>query len=229
MSSLAPATYVRPKAAPKVSFSMVPAYPECTAPNRVHGPPLEHPSCNPAHNPSAVATFGEPTANGAADNSVGRIELKADVGIPGPPDDSDVLMQASVTDVRCAAGATTCGAANAAAGPDYTGQLVARIPARSTDRFNAVEPGGGSDPATSTAFTLQLPLSCTETIGFFNSFIGSSCFAATSVNAIVPGWITDGKRTVFELGQVTLFDGGPDGHWSTSPNAPIMRQGVSIP
>ena len=37
-------TYVRPAGASPLRISLVPAFDECTAPNREHGPPLAHPS-----------------------------------------------------------------------------------------------------------------------------------------------------------------------------------------
>ena len=43
----APDAYVRPRTAPTTRTSLVPAYQECTAPDRVHGPPLDSSSCNP--------------------------------------------------------------------------------------------------------------------------------------------------------------------------------------
>ena len=67
-------------------------------------------------------TIGSPDANGAAANSVGFIRI-AVVGYPGPPDDSDVILTASTTDIRCKAGTAACGSANAADGADYTGEL----------------------------------------------------------------------------------------------------------
>ena len=46
------------------------AFPECTSPNKVHGPPLEHPSCGDSFNPgpptsSQHLTVGTPDRNGA--------------------------------------------------------------------------------------------------------------------------------------------------------------------
>jgi hypothetical protein len=221
-------TYVRPKSAVSVKLSMVPAFPPCTAPNRQHGPPLEFPSCNPAFHASTALTFGSPDANGAPANSEGHVKLVAQAGNPGPPDDSDVLMQASVSDVRCLPGTTACadsGSPNVNDGPDYTGQLRPTFMARITDRFNATEAGGGTDPATSIDLTLSFFMACTTTV---SSSVGSTCGANTSINAIVPGWITDGKRTVFELGQVSVLDGGQDGASGTDPNTTLLTQGVFV-
>ena len=40
-------SYPRPKSATPFKVSLVPAYTQCTAPNRTHGPPLDSESCNP--------------------------------------------------------------------------------------------------------------------------------------------------------------------------------------
>ena len=58
------------------------------------------------------------------------------------------VITANITDVRCKAGTTACGAANAADGADYTGGLQGNATIRITDHFNAVAAGGGTDPAT---------------------------------------------------------------------------------
>ena len=39
--------YPRPRGANPSRFALVPAYEPCATPNRTHGPPLAHPSCNP--------------------------------------------------------------------------------------------------------------------------------------------------------------------------------------
>ena len=121
VASMASATHPRPKGATPLRVSMVPAYNQCAAPNRTHGPPLAFPSCNPPVQSSTAITVGSPDANGAAANSEGFVKLEVIVGVPGPPDDSDVGITANITDVRCKAGTTACGAANAADGADYTG------------------------------------------------------------------------------------------------------------
>ena len=45
--SATPVGYPRPLGATPLSASLVPAYAECTASNRTHGPPLDSASCNP--------------------------------------------------------------------------------------------------------------------------------------------------------------------------------------
>jgi hypothetical protein len=52
---------------------------------------------------------------------------------------------------------------------------------------------------------------------------------ATSLNAVVPGMITESKRSIWDLSDITVADGGSDGLVSTSPNTVLARQGVFVP
>jgi Tol biopolymer transport system component len=218
--------YVRPKSASPIRVSLVPTFNSCTSPNRTHGPPLAFPSCNPPAQTSTAVTVGTPENNLAPDNSEGTIKLTVDQGTPGPPEDSDIVIMGSVTDVRCLAGTTTCGNANAADGLDYTGQLQGTAPIRITDRWNAVSAGGGPDGATVVDIPFPLNFTCSNTVA---TDMGGLCTANSSVNAVVPGAIKDGKRSVWEVGQMFVNDGGPDGDVTTVPNTRFMTQGVFVP
>ena len=226
VASMASATHPRPKGATPLRVSLVPAFNQCTAPNRTHGPPLAFPSCNPPVQSSSSITVGTPDANGAAANSEGNVKLEVFVGVPGPPDDSDVFITSSITDVRCKAGTTACGAANAADGADYTGGLQGNATIRITDHFNAVAAGGGTDPGTVVDIPYPIAASCASTA---STAIGSACTANTSANAAVPGAVKDGKRANVEVGQITITDGGPDGIVGTTPNTLFAVQGIFIP
>ena len=226
MASMASATHPRPKGATPLRVSMVPAYNQCAAPNRTHGPPLAFPSCNPPVQSSSSITVGSPDANGAAANSEGFVKLEVIVGVPGPPDDSDVAITANITDVRCKAGTTACGSANAADGADYTGALQGNATIRITDHFNAVAAGGGTDPATVVDIPYPIAASCAATA---STAIGATCSANTSANAAVPGAVKDGKRAIVEVGQIQVSDGGPDGIVGTTPNTLFSVQGIFIP
>ena len=116
--------YVRPLGASPLRIALVPSYAECTAPDLVHGPPLEHGSCGSPQQASTSLTVGTPESNGATANSTGFVRLGVAVGAPGPPDDSDVLLDVSLTDVRCQAGVATCGPANLGGGDDYIGRVA---------------------------------------------------------------------------------------------------------
>jgi hypothetical protein len=58
---------------------------------------------------------------------------------------------------------------------------------------------------------------------------GGNCAVSTSLDALVPGTITGGDRAVWQLGEVTVSDGGSDGLVSTTPNTLLARQGVFVP
>jgi hypothetical protein len=225
-AQIAGATHPRPKAASPVRVSLVPAYDQCAAPNRTHGPPLAFPSCNPPAQASDFLTVGTPDANGAAANSTGFVKFRPLVGAPGPPDDSDVILAASVSDVRCKAGTSACGSANATGGPDYTGELQADATIRITDHYNAVDPGGGTDPATVVDVPTPINLTCASTAdtstGAVCSISGNTC-----LGCLTP--LKDGKRTVAEIGQVRVLDGGADGVAATTPNTLFAVQGIFIP
>jgi hypothetical protein len=49
---------------------------------------------------------------------------------------------------------------------------------------------------------------------------GATCSASTSVDALIPGAVPEGKRSIWALGQVEVR--GPD-------DRPFLRQGVFIP
>ena len=226
MASMASATHPRPKGATPLRVSLVPSFNACTAPNRTHGPPLAFPSCNPPVQSSTAVTVGSPDFNGAAANAEGNVKLSVVVGIPGPPDDSDVAITSTGTDIRCKAGTTACGSANAADGADYTGELQGNATIRITDHFNAIAAGGGTDTATVVDIPFPVAATCAATAG---TGIGGACSATTSANATVPGAVKDGKRATVEVGQITITDGGPDGVNGTAPNTLFEVQGIFIP
>ena len=68
IATTAQATHPRPKAATPYQASLVPAYPQCTAQNRAHGPPLSFPSCSPPTQTSGQATVGTADAFGGPPN-----------------------------------------------------------------------------------------------------------------------------------------------------------------
>ena len=226
MASMASATHPRPKGATPLRVSLVPAYNACTTPNRTHGPPLAFPSCNPPVQSSQSITVGTPDANGAPANMTGFVKLDVVVGAVGPPDDSDVNITANISDVRCKAGTTACGNANAADGADYTGQVQGNATIRITDHYNAVAPGGGTDAATVVDIPFPVPAQCANTA---STAEGGLCTANTSANATVPGAVKDAKRANVEVGQITITDGGPDGQNGTTPNTLAFVQGIFIP
>jgi hypothetical protein len=219
--------HIRPRSASPLRVPLVPAYSSCSSPNRTHGPPLAFDSCSPPDQVSPNLTVGTPDANGAAARSVGLVRLTVPAFSPGPPDDGEVLVHVSVTDVRCGPGVVTCGTVNASGGDDYTGELELELDVRLSDRFNDVSsPFGGADPATVTDFPLEFPMTCTATASTAD---GSSCELNTTFDTRYPGSPREGKRSVWELAQTKVFDGGPDGEVDTADNSLFEVQGVFVP
>jgi hypothetical protein len=213
--------YPRPKGATPMRVALVPAYAQCTSPNAIHGPALEHPSCKPPVPASPYVTIGTPDANGAVANSTGSVKLSTKINAPPTP--NDVLINASITDVRCGVGVSSCGTANAADGPDYNGQLEANYALRLTDRQSG---DGGGVPATVTDTSFPTTLTCSATA---STTIGSTCAVSTSANALLPGMVISGSRAVWQLGQVQVYDAGADGVVSTAGNGLFATQGVLVP
>jgi hypothetical protein len=226
----AQATHPRPIGASPFRLSLVPAYSQCAAPNRTHGPPLAFPSCNPPVQTSAQATVGTPDANGGAASFIGYFRLNVLVGVPGPPNDSDVRLRLDLTDIRCVPSGARCGAANAAGPADYSGEVGFKYGIRFTDHWNAVALGGGTDPATMQDATITIEpygITCAETA---STSTGSTCIMQTSYNSFIPGLIKDGKRLVEEIDDLHVYDGGADGDGNTTAdNTVFLRPGVFIP
>ena len=59
--------------------------------------------------------------------------------------------------------------------------------------------------------------------------IGSTCAVSTSANAVTPGAVKSGKRAVWGLGQVQVYDGGASGVAGSSDATLFMDQGVFVP
>ena len=229
LASVASATHPRPLAASPIVASLVPSFTECTGTgNRTHGPPLVFPSCNPPVQTSNNITIGTFDANGANSNFKGSIRLSVKVGVPGPPEDSDVKIVASMTDVRCKAGNAACGAANAADGADYTGEVQGNALIRITDHWNAVAPGGGPDAATVQDIPFPVNATCVAT---GSTAVGGTCSVNTTANAVLPGVpVKDGKRANVEIQQLQITDGGSDGVMGTpTGNTLFAVQGIFIP
>jgi len=104
--------------------------------------------------------------------------------------------------------------------------VQADLPIRWTDRFNATSPGGGTTAATMVDIPFPIGTSCAATA---DPAIGSTCALDTSINAIVPGAVVEGKRAIWALGQIQLQDGGSDGVVSTLPNTVFAKQGIFVP
>ena len=133
-------------------------------------------------------------------------------GVPGTPaDEADVNLSASITDVRRASDLT-----------DYTGQLQARTTLRVTDKLNGPSQ---TEDGTVNDFTYTWTIPCAAT----GSSAGATCSVNTSADALVPGTVREIKRTMWQLGQTEVWDGGPDENVNTAGNTMFAVQGVFVP
>ena len=207
--------YPRPAGASPLRVPLVIAYNQCTSPNRVHGPPLASSSCAPPSQSSQHLTVGTPDANGRVVQSLGFARLAV---FPGDPltgaNEADVATELSITDVRRRADLT-----------DYAGEIQLNLLARITDRNNSVS-GPGTHAGTVVDIPFPVTTACEVTA---DASIGSTCEAETTLNAIVPGAIREGKRSIWALGKVEVFDGCADGSAGTFPNNRFAAQGIFVP
>jgi hypothetical protein len=215
--------YPRPAGAGPLRASLVPAYNPCApgSANRTHGPPLAHPSCNPPSRNSGVLTIGTPDSNGFAANSLSSVKFKVTTGNAGTEaNEADVNAVIKIDDVR-----------NHPSGTDYTGRIGINVNLQITDHRNAAEQ---PEHGTVQTFPLAWSVQCVATI---ETTRGSACSTITSLNAILPGAVLETKRTIWEMGQVTVRDAGPNGTgYAACPptcgdgdETTFMRQGIFIP
>jgi hypothetical protein len=228
-SSATGAGYPRPRGATSISTSLVIAYRDCIAPNRVHRQPISYPSCSQPVRSSPDLTAGSPETFSTAQFE-GRFRMGVITGLPGPPDDSDVAVSVTLVDVRCEDGSASpaCTIVNEDPGADYVGEMEARVGVRITDRASG-DGTAGTQPATAQDATLAFPVLCHGANGGVTSFtgwIGAHCSADTSLNALFPHAIRDGRRAIFALGRVEIWDGGYDGVMSTQDNHIYATQGI---
>jgi hypothetical protein len=212
-------TYARAKSGTPLFVPLVPAYDACTSTNRAHGPTLSFNSCAPPAPSTTRVTAGTPDSNGAPANLTASVKLRSITEAlplnPNNGDQSDVGLDVSVTDVRNSSGLS-----------DYTGELELRLLLEVTDRasFGAT---GGMGPGTTQAFNLSSAVPCTATA---SGTIGSTCEVSTSAEALSPGAVIENSRGVWKLGQVIVYDGGPDSDADTpTGNSPFLRQGLFVP
>jgi hypothetical protein len=217
-------THVRPKAASLLNVALVPSFQPCAAPDRQHGPPLAFPSCSAPDSTSSYLTVGTPDVNGFPAQSTAHFKWKVYPGVPGPPADNVHVFDLSISDVRCRAAGPGC----AAPGADYAGSVELRIASQISDHNNNVAPGGGSNPATTQPFDFGFDVTCTTTS---DPAIGSMCADNIHyIENVIGASIPDSARTVWELGQVQLFDGGADADGSTAgDNTLFAVEGLFVP
>jgi hypothetical protein len=99
---------------------------------------------------------------------------------------------------------------------DYTGALQARVTLRLTDKDSTPHPGGPG-AATTQAVPYSFPIPCAATA---STTIGAECTFDTTAEAFVPGIAKEGRRAIWQLGQLAIHDGAGN---------VFMRQGVFVP
>jgi hypothetical protein len=201
-----------------VTVSLVPSFNACTSSNRRHGNGLPSASCSPAVQTSSQLTVGAPDANGNVANSSGYARFDTVPGNTGTTqDEADLRFAASMTDVRRKSDLT-----------DYSGELQATVRIRITDRDNTPTPsllGSGPGTVVDTQFPITVPCAVTS-----DTAVGSTCAVSTTADSVVPGAIREGVRTIWELGQIQVLDGGPDGLASSQTgNTLFAKQGFFVP
>jgi hypothetical protein len=211
-----PDGYARPQSATPASISLVPAYEDCgeTA-DSMHGAPLAAPSCSAPAQTSAFLTVGSPDANGKPAISAGKLGLKV-VGespiIPSNGDQANIEITMNITDVRKQSDLS-----------DYTGELRAVLGLRVTDRDNGSQL---VSPATVEDTPFEFNVSCSPTLGSE----GGACNIATTADAVMTDVVREGKRSIWGLSQVQVFDGGADGDADTAgDNTLFAVQGLFAP
>jgi hypothetical protein len=207
-----PSGFPRPRGASPLRVPLVPAFIRCQLPNTSHGGPLAFGSCGPPDGASNYLTVGTPDANGRSAASVGFERLTVKVGNSATPaNEANVNLTFSMTDVR-----------NEQDLSDYTGELQIVHDLRISDRNN----GFPRIAATMVDYQLTMAAPCVATA---SGSVGSTCAETTSANSLVPGAVNEGQRAAWEIGQISVFDGGEDGLASTNDNTLFAKQGIFVP
>lgn len=244
-ASVAQATHPRPGGGTPFRVPLVPSFNQCTTANQNanHVAPLALDSCAPPTLSSAILTLGA-----GAQNASARLDVFCAAPSAGPPpcsdvagDQEDIGVNGSVTDVRCAVGGVPgC----AAAGADYTGQLIAQSDIRITDHANQLDPnpgtacanGAGNPPcvaATVLDLTFSVPVQCNDNGGLN----GGTCSVSTTIDTLVPTTVKELQRAVVAVFGIRALDAGPDGSvgaacppfCGTSDETRYLDQGIFIP
>ena len=232
--------YARPKGASPASFSLVPAFAACAAANAQHGDPLALPACAPPSEASSYLTLNapdRPAPFNTAANGTGSVILKAACLTPGTTvetgeslpcpasgEQADVKITSSLTGVRCVSVSGGC----ASAGGTYDGKVLGLMNLRMTDRLNGP---AQTKAGTASDYPFTWGAQCT----------GGVCSTTTSADAVLPGLVLEQRRTVWQLGQLQVLDGGPDGDLAAAGSgcppacagndgeAPFLQQGFFTP
>jgi hypothetical protein len=103
---------------------------------------------------------------------------------------------------------------------------------RITDRANGP---GADENGTMVDTLLEMPVTC---VGTGASTVGSTCALNTTLDALIPGLVREKDRAIWQLGQVTVRDAGPNGtgygagcptSCGDGDEATFLRQGLFVP
>jgi acid phosphatase type 7 len=209
-----PPGYPRPLASGGMTVKLVPTFSPCTAPNAVHGAPLDVPACGPPVQGSRYLTAGSPNGVDTRFRGYARMRVAGQRPVdPSDGDQADVKIDVGIEDVRRAADRS-----------DYAGQLQAQIRLRITDRSNGALL---RLPATATDLPLSFTIPCQTTPA--DSRTGSTCRLTSSVDSVMPGTVREGSRSVWQVLGVSVNDGGADGLAITPGNTEFARAGLFAP
>jgi Beta-propeller repeat len=195
--------YPRPKGATPISVSLVPAYAACSSPNGTHGAPLSYPSCAPPAQTSGLLTMGTPDANGLAADFIGRVVLRVMAGNPSTIDnEANVGINVDLDGIHRRDTLAL-----------YSGKLALEVAVRVTDITRGRV----------TVEDRELPfatITCTN----------GSCHDFATLNGALPDAIREGRRAIWQLDQIKVYDPGPDGDPATpGDNVLFATQGVFVP
>lgn len=211
-------SYARPKGAARQRIALVTAYERCAAPDRVHGPPLAFASCSAPQMTSDEITVGTGDSNGLPAKNRGFLIMSVLVGNPQVSgNDADLRVELFVD-----------GLFDKSTLEPYAGEVQARFEVRITDKDNTPHPGGpGAGTTVAIPFEMTAPTCVLGAPGTPPE--GTACVMVTELSALLPGAVKEGGRAIWELDDVELWDGGPDGDADTEPNTLFARQGVFVP
>lgn len=199
---------------PLVTY-FVPAYDRCTAPNTAHVGPLASGSCTPPVQTSSLLTTSK--------IGVGKGFVRLDTVVGNPltgADEADLKIQSEISDVR-----------NASDQSDYSGQVLLASVLRISDRAS----GFGGVSGTASDLRFDVPIACTPSAVAPS---GSDCQLLTTADSLVPGMISEGKRSVISTHSFQVLDAGTDGDVSgaacpptcgTGDEEPYLEQGTFTP
>jgi len=205
--------YSKPVGASPLRLALVPSFQKCETPgNSIHGPPLNFPSCSPPQRNSTLLAVGQRSLG------FGRFvvcDAASTAAICGPLTKPDLKLTGSISDVRNLSASGTD-----YDDPDGLPDMTEIATIRMTDSYSS------DGPATVADFAFAIPMDCVTTA---DTTIGSTCSVNTTMNAITPGAVKNGKGAVLELKELQVYDQGADGIRGNGDDKVFEAQGFLEP